>query len=457
MTEVFMSAMVVLVLALGTALVARSVEASMRSWVWLGFLEYMACAVAQMLITRVINPEGGDTILYTDRGGALAKYLDQAFMFTAPEVLRLLFQQPSGVDNVAEIVGSGSNTGSMFAITAFLMFFLAGSALAVQFLITGFAFFGTLQIYKALHDAQPEVSPQRLFMATVMFPSVAFWTAAVHKESFCMMGIGCCFAAWRAIYRQKWLRVLLLGPLGVTVLALYRAPVLPPIALGLAVYFIFERLRKARGGDVVILGPIYLVVGFLLVAGGMVLVSQLDPSLALDRLGDTMGRKQALWGRVEAGSTMLDEEDVLPATPAEQLAHVPLALLNALFRPQFFDVHNFGTFLSAIEMTTVTWLLIRSIRQSGFRGFLNELQKSPLLLMCAVIAFVGCTFVGLVTYNLGSLARYRVPFLPFYATVIVFLLEKGRGVVGAVAKPRSAPAKVPATKVPALSPAVRKG
>ncbi len=422
MIDIFMSVMVFLFLAVGTLLFSRSIRPEVRALVWLGLIEYMGCSAGQQLWTWFVI-EGGDTVMYTERGAELAKYMDQSFWFTAPEVLRLLFQQPSGVDNIGGVVGAGSNTGSMFAASAFLIYFMGGSIIAAQFLTAGLSFFAALLFFKAFEETEPTLNPRWVFLATVLFPSVAFWTSAILKEAFCFMGIGLVLGAWRCAYSKRWIRFVLMLPLGVTLLALFRAPTMPPLALGIALYFVYTRLRKTRGGDVIILGPVYLAMGFIIVAGGMVLLTQLDPTLGLDRIGETMGRRQRAWTAAQGGSNIDSEVDMAPATPLEQLSHVPIALVNALFRPQLFDVHNIATLISAIEMTIVSYLLIRTLLRTGWRGIMTEIERSPLLLMCSIVGFVGCTFVGLVTYNLGSLARYRVPFLPFYAMFIVYLYK----------------------------------
>ena len=435
MIDLVMTMLVVVLLAAGTALLANTVEFAMRRWVWIGFGWFMVCAIAQLLITRVINPEGGDTTMYTERSTELARYMETSFTFVAPEVFKLLIQQPSGVDNFPMIVGAGSNTGSMFGVAAFLIYFLAGSDIAAQVLVSGFSYYGALQIYKAFADAQPDLDRRKLFIGTVLFPSVGFWTAAMHKESFCLMGVGCCLAAWRGVYNTKIIRSIILLALGITLLGLFRPPVIPPIALGVAVFYLYERLRRSRGGNAIVLGPIYLIVAFAVLAAGMVLVSHLDPSLGIDKIGDTMSEKQGQWGKVTAGSTIDTgdaDPDGVPTTPAAQLARVPFGLLNALLRPQLFDVHNAGTFLGALEMTVVGYLLFRAIYGGGVRGILREIEKSPLMLMCTVVTLVGCTFVGLVTLNLGSLARYRVPFLPFYATFVLSLARQRAPVRSAV-------------------------
>ncbi len=450
MNDLVMTIAVMVILSVGTAIASRRVPEELRTWVWLGFAEYMGCCAAQQIWTQYVI-EGGDTLLYTQRGAILTKYLDLSFSYAGPEVLNMLLQQPSAFDNVRGIIGAGSNTGSMVAAAGFLQYFFNGSATAAQFVTAGASFFAALMLFKALHERQPDLNAKHVFLATVLFPSIAFWTSAILKEAFCSMGIGLVLGCWRYLYAQKYVRALLVGPLGLLLIALFRAPTIPPLALGIALYFVYDRLRKARGSDVVVLGPLYLAVGIFLVVGGLILLSQIDPSLGIDRIGDTMARKQALWASAQGGSNIDDEEDVAPATPLEQLSHVPLALVNALFRPQLFDVHNLPTLVSALEMTFVTYHLVRTVWKTGIRGVLTEIERSPLLLMSTVIAFVGCAFVGLVTYNLGSLARYRVPYLPFYAMFIVFLYRRTQNPLHVVA----APAAAKATTVPV--PAVARG
>jgi hypothetical protein len=53
--------------------------------------------------------------------------------------------------------------------------------------------------------------------------------------------------------------------------------------------------------------------------------------------------------------------------------------------------------------------------------------------MCTVVTLVGCTGVGLVTLNFGSLARYRVPFLPFYGSLVLVLVTRPEKATAAAA------------------------
>src|SRR5690606_32412448 len=129
----------------------------------------------------------------------------------------------------------------------------------------------------------------------VLFPSVAFWTAALHKEGIAIMGLGALMTAWRGLYGRRWLTFVVFAPLGLTALFLFRAPALPPILLGLTVFAIFGAMKKLRGVDAAVLGPIYFGLALTALALGMVAFSRLSPALALDRLGETVAQRQETW------------------------------------------------------------------------------------------------------------------------------------------------------------------
>jgi hypothetical protein len=430
MTDVLMPILVVLALAVVTAALSTSYPRAMRPWVWLALAEYLGCAVAQLFYSRIIN-EGGDTLYYSESGAELAKFLDTSFEWSSRELFAMLFHQASAFDVLIQT--PESNSGSMSAVSAFLIFFCRGSGIAAHFVVTGMALFGALNIYKAANDAYPECSPVRMFVATVLFPSIAFWTSALHKEAFAIAGIGALLAAWRSAYNKR-IRALVYAPVGLTLLLLFRPPALPPLLLGLAVFFAWDRLTKSRGVDLVLLGPVYLIAAAGVLLLGMAAVSRFAPTLALDRLQETVATSQRAWSTVRGGSSF-DPEDVLPDSVGGQIARLPLALLNALFRPQLFDVRSIAALISAIEMTTITYLTFRAVRRHGFGAILVRIQQSPFLLMCLVVTLTGCTMVGLVTFNFGTLARYRVPFLPFYGALVIALSQNRATVPGAVPSP----------------------
>lgn len=404
-----------------------------RPWFWLALVEYLLCALLQFHYAPIAS---GDALGYRRTGTELAKMLSASFRWAAPELLSLLLQQPSAFD--VAVFGAGTNTGSMHAASGMLIFCVGGSPYAAQALVTGLAMLGAFATYEAFRDAHRETPPIHLFAATVLFPSVAFWTSALHKEAFCMMGVGLALAGWRAASKRN-LRAIVYGPLGVGVVVVFRPHVLPPLLLGLVFHLTASRIRKARREERGIVRPVYITVGVALLALGASVVRIVAPNFGVERITETVSERQAQWAALGeaggAGGSAFQLEQTVTRSPGAQLALAPLSLLNALFRPQLFDVTNPFVLVSALEMTGITWLVIRVFRRHGVRGVVARIQKSPFLLMCSVVAVIGCTFVGLTTRNFGTLARYRVPFLPFYGALLA-----GLGPRTAVTAPQAPPA-----------------
>lgn len=440
MFDIAVTLVVLAFLVVVMGVVVRRQPQSMRAWYWFALLEYVVCGIFQLIYSRVIVG-GGDTLFYARAGTQLSRFLEVRFGWAAQELFLMLIQRPSAFDATWE--GVGANTGSMCALNGFLIFFFR-SEYGVHFLMTGLALFSVLAIFKACSEASPETPPARLFIATVVFPSVAFWTSALHKESVCVIGIGMVMAAWRASERKHWFRCAVLVVVGTWLILLFRLPAAPPLLLGAVAFFLVRRFQRTRSEKALVLGPVYLGVAFGVLVVGALILGRISPKWGVDQIGDTFAMQANGWHVHKNGGSAIDgvtggELDLSdrerqargPMSLTAQIAGVPAALLNALFRPQLFDVHNFGTALSAIEMTIIALLLLRAIRIHGPKGILLRIQGSPFLLMCATTAVIGCAGVGLVTLNFGSLARYRVPFLPFYGVLVMALAT------------RPAPAKLP--------------
>lgn len=420
MVDIGATVLVVGCFALITAAMSSKFGRAMGPWLWLAFAEYFACAVVQFFF-------GVDADTYRLNGLELAHMLDLQFGWISGELWALLLHQPSTFDQV--VTGAGTNTGSMSAAAGWLTFFVGGSTYAAQALVAGLSMVSTFALFDVLRGECRHVPQQRIFAAVVLFPSIAFWTAAFHKESFCVMGTALAACAWRAA-RQRKIRAIPYGIVGLTVIGLFRAPALPPLLLGLVVHLVVERTRKARGTEVALVGPFYLAIGVVVLGAGMVAITRLAPGLGLENLGETIAHQQNSWSAVEGGSSF-DVEAPAERSLAGQLVMAPLGLLNALLRPQLFDVRNPLMLISALEMTFIAVLLVRALKLHGGSGLLRHIQSSPIAVLCAVVTLVGCTFVGLTTRNFGSLARYRAPFLPFYGCLLAIVTSRSPGEVQA--------------------------
>ena len=94
---------------------------------------------------------------------------------------------------------------------------------------------------------------------------------------------------------------------------------------------------------------------------------------------------------------------------------------------------------SGLEITVLLVLLVRAIRRSG-GSLVRAILQTPVLLFSLVFVIVFGVAVGLVTTNMGTLSRYRLPLMPFYVTLVLALDRRvtRRETATAKARPRRA-------------------
>jgi hypothetical protein len=114
----------------------------------------------------------------------------------------------------------------------------------------------------------------------------------------------------------------------------------------------------------------------------------------------------------------LIQYNALEPTWTSLLANVPKALFSGLFRPMLWEAHTPLHDLLAIENSMLLLLTLLAIihlfryRPSGAHSILLFATIVYILLMAALLA--------LASPNLGSLARYRVGFLPFFVYLVLY-------------------------------------
>ncbi len=98
----------------------------------------------------------------------------------------------------------------------------------------------------------------------------------------------------------------------------------------------------------------------------------------------------------------------------------PKAVNVSLFRPYLWEVKNPLMLFSALEALVSIVLTLWIIYKISIKSFLMNFFK-PSVLFCMIFAIVFAFAVGISTYNFGTLARYKIPLIPFYFTGLVLL------------------------------------
>lgn len=380
---------------------------------WLSFLAHVVSAFAMVAITeRVLG--GGDMLAYGRFGATMARRLADDFMGVGPMVVGLVLHSEEPIPFAGAL--PGSSTGAIQGISALLMLALGESLYAVCLLIAGLGFLSKLAIYRVLRQELSHVSQQWLLVGCLLVPSAVFWSCGLLKEPLAMIGLGMMVHGghrWVRAQRRPASFVWFLS--GGVLVALVKGYILPPFGIAAGIwYFLSSSSVRAKGN--VIRQTRFLIVGALLAGGVVVATGALLPRYATENFAEQAVRMQELGAATEGGSNY-----ELGGEAELSVAVLGIGVLTALFRPFIFEAHNAMSLATALEMLLFTLVFLGVLIRKRVVRSIAALFDAPALAFCAIFVVALAVGVGLTTTNMGTLARYRAPFISFFAVLLIGL------------------------------------
>lgn len=419
------------------AAISRRLDLAERRLVLFGFIAHVAGVFIQVWVTEQVYG-GGDIVGYYRSGVELANALRNDFEFIFPEAVKLFLHDPD-VQLPFAVFGGAGPTGSLSVVTAFLFFFLGDSLIGSSMVVALAAFFGKVAIARAIGQDLSPPNRRLALGASLLVPSVVFWSSTIAKEAVVIAFLGFALALLRpAITGRLEPRKLVLAAVCLVPIAMIKPYVLLPLSLAFSGWLYWQ--RSMRRGESVTIRPQYVVMAALVVTGFFAAVGRISPQFAVENLAKSTASTQIAGTQVEGGSNyqLRDavDEDV---SVQSQLLLAPLALPTALFRPFIFEIRNPMMFLNALETSVLLFLFVRLLVRGGLVGVRKAITSSPTLMFCLIFTLVMGTAVGLASTNLGSLSRYRMPFMPFFVALVLILdgmFQQQRAVVRMPAAPQ---------------------
>lgn len=389
--------------------VVHATERGERPWVVVSFLSHLASAAAMLVVVSLAYGRG-DLIFYFEN----ALEISQATGFTrvsTGELVLALVQAP-GAEPAVPL--QGSSTGSMFALCALLQGIIGPSLYGTSLLFAMFAFLGKYLLFRALSERFSPRYRRRIMLGTLFVPSLVFWTSAIHKEALALLGLGLLTWGLHCLSRKRFVVGACSVATGGTCLALFKAYLLVPSALGCGVFALARRSGRGRA----LSSAAGAVLGLCLAIGLIALVTAFAPRYMPHSAAEEARRLQEVGQLVRGGSSYSLQSGSTPTL-------VVSALVSSLFRPFPWEISNAMLLASAVESTAFLGLFLLAWRRAGTWGSLRRLWRDPNLLALWALVVVGAIGVGIATTNLGSLSRYRTPLLPFYVSGLLILSASG--------------------------------
>lgn len=382
-----------------------------------GYVYHMAFSVLIVLITSYFY--GGDMIGYHRFGTKYASLMHENFAYYAPEVTRMLLKQKT---YEVPFTFAGSSTGAMQAIATWLMFFLGGSLYAASMFFAMATFAAKMAMYNVFKSMFPRTYHTKLQLGFIFLPSVAFWASGMLKESVAFVGMGPVFwGGSKLLRKQQVIRASLGLALGLGMISLVKAYILFPLFFAGGVTFYWYRSLKRYGKVNIIQRPWQLAIAAILTIGAVLGLGEVFPKYSLNNIGKEAANLQ--YYGVRRGNTRSNYSvgNYQEKSLTGQMAYMPVGLLYSLFRPLPFEIRNAAMALNVLEMMLLLLLWIRVLMARPPPKTMNIILSHPLLMFCLVFVVLFGASVGIATTNVGTLSRYRMPMMPFYAVILLVL------------------------------------
>jgi hypothetical protein len=360
---------------------------------------------------------GGDTFAYHTHG---SRPIWEAFMESPSRGFELLFStgDMSGRNwNISSKIWYFRDQHSFFIIRISSIFdlitFSTYSATACLFAVV--SFIGGWTLFGTFYKRYPEAH-RWLALSCLFVPSVIFWGSGILKDTITLAFLS--MATWSFdrlfIQRRISFSVLLLLFLSCFVIYAVKIYILMSFLVAAVVWLFaahFFRIKSVVARMLTI--PFVMVAVAIMVYFGVNQVVSDDPRYSIDKLAETVmitAYDIRYWTGKDAGSGYALGE--LDGSIGSVVRLAPAAINVSLFRPYLWEVNNPFMLLSSLESMLTLFVSIFVIIKLK-RSIFHFLQK-PEVIFCLTFALFFAFGVGVSTYNFGTLARYKIPLMPFY-------------------------------------------
>lgn len=387
--------------------------------------------IGALLITLLFNLyySGGDTTAYFNDGRLLNKVL-----FTNPSLAIEMFFSSGDTSAWSNNLIDGfdgfrfandSTTWLVTKITAIVELFTFRSMLGTAMVFGFFSARLIWKFYETIFKIYP-VSQKYLALAILFVPNVLLWGSGIFKDTITlcltMYSFVCLYNVF--IIKNKIFLNTLYFIIAVYIVFIVKSYIIVTF-LGCIAMWVFSLIKIKSDFLRIFLKP------FLVGIFGVIFYFAFDEftksfeKFQIEKvLEATKVTGQYLKTISEGSEGSVYDIGTLDPSITGLLKLAPASINVTLFRPYLWESGKIIIFFSALESTFLLLFTIFTIFKVGFFKFMMHLFKDPLLLAFFLFTMIFAIFVGLSSYNFGSLVRYKIPCIPLYLIVLGVILKK---------------------------------
>ncbi len=323
--------------------------------------------------------------------------------------------------------GFSASSVAMLKISSAVGLLSFGSYLPIAIWYSLLSFFGTWLIYVVFTKLYPHLY-KKLAIGILFVPSVIIWSTGIMKEPLCMFGLGLCFYSfYNLLKREKVFRNMMLFILGAFILLSIKNYIFYSFIAG-AILWSYHALTS----------NIHFAILRILVKGIIILIFAISAVLFIrytdfvnEKITDTLSNAETLQNAMtitneSSGGSSYTISSAGDISFGGLVKSFFLSVNVSLFRPYLWECKNVFMLMNFIESFITTILVILLFFKAGFRKIVYYTRSSPVLLFSIAFSILMAVMAGFISFNFGTLIRYKTPFLPFFFSYVIIILYDKR-------------------------------
>ena len=377
---------------------------------------------------------GGDTFNYYYH----AKIINSSLNDSVSTWINLLLRRPPEVDPkmyqyTSQMYWYTDPSAYPISVIAAILGLLNGTTyIPIALLFAYLSYSGIWAMYKTFARIYPQLH-KPLAIAFLFVPSTFVWGSAIFKDTVCMFALGwmtCC--TFRLIVDKDFsFRNLFLLVISFYLLATIKIYIVLAFAPALALWVMLTYSHKIKAAAV------RWVVNFMFigisVAGLLFFAKRFATELneySLDNISKK-AQKTQVWITYVSDVSEGSKYDIgrIDGTLGGMVMKFPQAVNVTLYRPYLWEAKKPIMLLSALEAAAFLVLTLKVFYKKGISQTFKQVGKDPNLMFFLIFTIVFAFAVGVSTGNFGSLSRYKIPCMPFFASLLLILYYQPRAIV----------------------------
>jgi hypothetical protein len=372
---------------------------------------------------------GGDTYNFHTHG---SRHIWEAFVDSPGKGLDMMFsggEHSESFYRYSSQIPFFSDPSAYFIIrlAAFFDFFTFSTYSATALCFAALSFIGMWMLFLTFYRKYSELHRQ-IAIASFFIPSVFFWGSGLLKDTLMMACLGVVTYEIDQLFIRKKVSVIqtLLFVIALWCIFSVKKFILQAFLPAALLWIYLGNLKMIRSTAVrILIFPILVALSLFSVYYAVVKVGEGDRKYAVENIAKTAQitaydiRFQT--GRDAGSGYTLGELD---GTFGSMLKLTPQAVNVSLFRPYLWEVSNPLMLLSALE--SLTFLILSAILIFKYRLGVLKSFRNPDVSFSFIFSVILAFAVGVSSFNFGTLVRYKIPLLPFYALAMILIYYENK-------------------------------